>query len=81
MLAPIGSSGASSKWNGPRTVDSEAPDGLRLLIASTNIETPVTSLSKMNSCRQSSLIWPVLVRNMIASNHSSWVGSISLMAA
>ena len=35
------SSGASATWNGPSTVLSEAPEGFRLLIASTSIETPV----------------------------------------
>jgi hypothetical protein len=80
-LAPIGSTGASATWNGPSTVLSEAPDGLRLLIASTSIETPRTSDSRMNSCRHSLQICPVRVRNWIASNHSASVGSISLTAS
>ena len=35
----------------------------------------------MNSCRQSLHIWPVAVRNLIASNHSASVGSISFTAS
>lgn len=80
-VGPHGRSGASGTWNGPSTVLSEAPQGLRLLIASTSIDTPSTSDSKINSCRQSSHLWPVSVRNMIACNHSSCVGSTSFTAA
>ena len=82
MLAPIGSSGASATWNGPSTVLSDAPDGLRLLIASTSIETP-------SDVGQQDELLPPFVAHLAGprqehgspANHSSCVGSISLTAS
>ena len=70
------------RGTGPSTVLSDAPDGLRLLIASTSIDTPSTSDSRMNSCRQSLHIWPVL-RSGTGSPRTirPAVGSISFTAS
>ena len=46
-------------------------------MASTSMENPITSESRMNSCRLSSHFWPVAVRNWMASNHSASVSSTS----
>ena len=43
----------ASTWKGPSTVLSNAPDGFRLLMASTGIDTPNTSDSRMDPCRDS----------------------------
>ena len=60
---------------------SVAPLGRRWLIASTSIDTPSVSDSRMNSWRHSVHVCPVSVRKLIAASHSSCVGSISLIAA
>ncbi len=62
-------------------MDSVAPPNFLLLIVSTSMEMPSTSESRMNSCRSSSDLWPVAVRNLIACSHSAMVGSVSLTTA
>jgi hypothetical protein len=73
--------GASATWNGPSTVFSVAPDGRRLLIASTSIEKPSVSDSRMNSCRSPLQIWPVFVRNAMPFSHSAWGISVVTLIA
>ena len=67
-MAPLATSspklnwGASSKKKGPNTVGSVQPWGLSLFMATVSMDKPKQSLSKMNSWRFSSHIWPVAVR-------------------
>jgi hypothetical protein len=58
-------------------VDSTAPLGVRWLIASTRIETPSVSDSRMNSWRLSVHVCPTSVRKRIAVIHSASVSSTS----
>src|SRR3977135_4149676 len=77
MSPPSSQTGESTTWNGHRTVDSVAPSGLRLLIASTSIDTPSTSESRMYSWRLSVHQCPTSVRKAMPCSHSCWVGSTS----
>ena len=77
MSSPSSRCGEVTTWKGPSTVDSVVPAGVRLLMASTSIDTPITSESRMNSWRFSSHIAPTAVRKPIAASHSAWVGSTS----
>src|SRR6267143_4879391 len=69
--APYSNSGAPCAKNGPSTVASVAPGGVLWLSATTIIDTPRMSESRMNSWRLSSHFWPTAVRNLMPSNHSS----------
>ena len=73
MSSPLANAGAPSTKNGPKTVDSVASGGRRLLMPTTSIDSPSTSESRMNSWRLSSVMWPVRVRKSIPANHSSSV--------
>jgi hypothetical protein len=77
MSEPMSFSGAAWTKNGPSTVVSVAPSGTGWLIASTSMETPSVSDSRMNSWRLSSHMWPVRVRNSMPYSHSFWVGRTS----
>jgi hypothetical protein len=80
-VSPIDRIGASATWNGPSTVFSVAGAGRRLFSASTSIDTPSVSLSRMNSWRSFEQICPVRVKNSIATSHSSPVSCTSLIKA
>ena len=45
--------------------------GIAIAMASTTIERPSESDQRMNSCRRSSVMWPVSVRIRTAASHSS----------
>jgi hypothetical protein len=77
MLSPSARAGDSTTWNGPSTVDSVATPNFLFEIVSTSIDKPSTSESRMNSCRSSSLLCPVLVRKSTAFSHSGIVSSTS----
>src|SRR6267143_1402973 len=71
--APYSYSFAPCAKNGPSTVASVAPGAVLWFSATTIIESPSTSESRMNSWRLSSHFWPTAVMNLMPSNHSSSV--------
>src|SRR5207245_328694 len=75
--APYSNSGAPCAKNGPSTVASVAPGGVLWLSATTIMDRPRMSESRMNSWRLSSHFWPTAVRNLMPSNHSSSVSCTS----
>src|SRR3954463_1168415 len=70
---PYSNSFAPCAKNGPSTVGSVAPGTDLWLSATTIIDRPRMSESRMNSWRLSSHFWPTDVRNLMPSNHSSSV--------
>src|SRR6266850_609605 len=71
--APYSYSFAPCAKNGPSTVASVAPGAVLWFSATTIIESPSTSESRMHSWRLSSHFWPTAVMNLMPSNHSSSV--------
>ena len=76
---PLATGGAPSTWKGPNTVDSVQPGARSPCNATTCIDAPSTSLSRMNSCRCASHARPTAVRKSMPCFHSGAVSRVSRM--